>query len=108
MELNVISWLGENILPAILLGIAGLFYRKFDGLAASVQNISNKMSLFEERMENTNKHIESIVVKMDKVESHDTRLALIERTQEDCQTKHIEFEKRVRDLEYAKAANINR
>ncbi len=103
--MEIWHWLSENILPAILLGIAGLFYRKFDGLAASVQNISNKMSLFEERMENTNKHIESIVVKMDKVESHDTRLALIERSQEDCKAKHNEFEKRVRDLEYANAAN---
>lgn len=103
--MEIWNWLGENILPAILLGVAGLFYHKFDGLAQSVQNISNKMSLFEERMENTNKHIESIVVKMDKVEMHETRLALIERGQEDCKIKHNEFEKRVRDLEYANAAN---
>jgi hypothetical protein len=103
--MDVWYWLSENILPAILLGIAGLFYRKFDGLAESVYNISNKMSLFEDRMERTNKHIESIVVKMDKVEDHDIRLALIENIQDDCKVKHGEIDKRIRDLEYANAKN---
>jgi len=69
-------------------------------VSESVANISNKMAVFEVHMENTNKHIEAIIRKMDKVEEHSEKLAVIQ-----SQLLQVpEIDNRFRDVEYAKRA----
>ena len=113
--MEIWTWLGDNILPAAILGIVALFYRKFDkGMdkideaLMKVGELVSELKIHQVQQEVMNKSISAVAIKMDKVENHDIRLALIENTQEDCKAKHIEVDKRIRDLEYANAAHTNR
>lgn len=106
--MEIWEWLADNILPAGILFIFALFYRKFENALEKVDEIAQQLTIFQIHMENTNKHIESIVDKMDKIDDHETRLVVVEKVQEECKAKHNEVEKRIRDLEYANAANTHR
>ena len=112
--MDIWAWLGDNILPAAILGTVALFYRKFDkGMdkideaLTKVGELVSELKIHQVQQEVMNKSISAIAVKMDKVESHDIRLALIENIQDDCKVKHGEIDKRIRDLEYANAAHSN-
>lgn len=99
--MDIWAWLADNILPAILLGMGGLFYTKFDKLANSVDAITSKMAVFQVHMENTNKHIEAIIKKMDKVEEHSEKIAVMQ-----SQILAIkEIDDRLRNVEYVKRSS---
>jgi preprotein translocase subunit SecF len=110
--MDIWAWLGDNILPAAIFAIVALFYRKFDkGMdkideaLTKVGELVSELKVHQVQQEVMNKSISAIAIKMDKVDTHETRIALIERSQEDCKTRHNEVDKRVRDLEYANAAH---
>ena len=73
-----------------------------------IAKIVARMDVHEAHMSNSNDQIKAMIGKFDKIEAHETRISLIESKQEDSQITAKEFEKRVRNLEYANAAHTNR